>query len=402
MQLSREKRILFVYALETTIARSLPREMVRLYMRSRSQASSRVVTEIHTRAKLNSAPNTNSVVKVETNLETPDRIFVVSTHPKQSGESQSSNLHPNPNLDPSRNCHQASNQNSNRQAEESMNSVLTAPISQAKSQINSQLEHPIENLIDLILKWATEQDEPKIYLEPQAARELRNRNRPAQSQSLQEVQSKLAQKQLECDRLSEELTKFKRELHKRDRQFAALSSKHQQDLAKKEKQLNDLFQELLQVRAELIEPDRELENLENLEKSAPQAIDPAIHAEQLRSQLAQKEQQVKSEIFKRLLVTLDVFDLAIHQVKPQTEREQSIHASYQRLREKLLQDLQQFGVAVMETTGKIFDPTVHEAVIAQPTDKYPEGTILAEIRRGYLFQDRVLRYAQVKVAVSDR
>jgi molecular chaperone GrpE len=34
----------------------------------------------------------------------------------------------------------------------------------------------------------------------------------------------------------------------------------------------------------------------------------------------------------------------------------------------------------------------------EPTDEYPEGTVLEELVRGYYFGERVLRHALVKVA----
>ncbi len=34
----------------------------------------------------------------------------------------------------------------------------------------------------------------------------------------------------------------------------------------------------------------------------------------------------------------------------------------------------------------------------EPTDEYPEGTVLEELVRGYYLGDRVLRHAMVKVA----
>ena len=52
----------------------------------------------------------------------------------------------------------------------------------------------------------------------------------------------------------------------------------------------------------------------------------------------------------------------------------------------------------MRPEGKEFDPNLHEAVIRQPTNEHPEGTVLEELVRGYFLGDRVLRHAMVKVA----
>ena len=48
--------------------------------------------------------------------------------------------------------------------------------------------------------------------------------------------------------------------------------------------------------------------------------------------------------------------------------------------------------------GLPFDPNVHEAVVAQESDEYPEGTIIAVLEPGYLLHGRLLRPARVIVA----
>jgi molecular chaperone GrpE len=48
--------------------------------------------------------------------------------------------------------------------------------------------------------------------------------------------------------------------------------------------------------------------------------------------------------------------------------------------------------------GVPFDPTVHEAVLAQESAEYPEGTIAAVLEKGYLLHGRLLRPVKVIVA----
>ena len=54
----------------------------------------------------------------------------------------------------------------------------------------------------------------------------------------------------------------------------------------------------------------------------------------------------------------------------------------------------------MRPEGELFDPEYHEAMLRQETNDYPEGTVIEELRRGYLLGDKVLRHAMVKVAVE--
>jgi molecular chaperone GrpE len=49
-------------------------------------------------------------------------------------------------------------------------------------------------------------------------------------------------------------------------------------------------------------------------------------------------------------------------------------------------------------TGTLFDPNVHEAVLAQASPDYEEGTVLQVLERGYLLHGRLLRPAKVIVS----
>ena len=58
------------------------------------------------------------------------------------------------------------------------------------------------------------------------------------------------------------------------------------------------------------------------------------------------------------------------------------------------------GLTPIEAQGTQFDPHEHEAVVQQETAAVPEGTVTAELQRGYRLRDRVLRPALVAVATS--
>jgi molecular chaperone GrpE len=65
---------------------------------------------------------------------------------------------------------------------------------------------------------------------------------------------------------------------------------------------------------------------------------------------------------------------------------------------QLMDILGQFGFESVPTEG-MFDPSLHEAVERVPTAEPCEGTIVGVVRPGYKLHDRLLRPAQVKVAV---
>jgi molecular chaperone GrpE len=61
--------------------------------------------------------------------------------------------------------------------------------------------------------------------------------------------------------------------------------------------------------------------------------------------------------------------------------------------------LANMGVRRFAAAGEPFDARYHEVVeVVAPTDEHPAGTVVAEVQRGYLIGDEVLRPARVRVA----
>ena len=60
------------------------------------------------------------------------------------------------------------------------------------------------------------------------------------------------------------------------------------------------------------------------------------------------------------------------------------------------QTLEKMGVKEIE--AKTFDPSLHNAVMHIDDDSYGENEIVEVFQKGYMYYDKVLRYAMVKVA----
>ncbi len=56
------------------------------------------------------------------------------------------------------------------------------------------------------------------------------------------------------------------------------------------------------------------------------------------------------------------------------------------------------GVKPIEAQGKLFDPHYHEALMQVENKDLPEHTIVEELQKGYLLNDRVIRTTKVKVS----
>jgi molecular chaperone GrpE len=155
--------------------------------------------------------------------------------------------------------------------------------------------------------------------------------------------------------------------------------------------------------AALSELTQQIESLKvQLEERSTQYMRIAADFENYRKRTAKEKEeldlQVKRNTITELLPVVDNFERARAHLKPQSEGEMTIHKSYQGVYKQLVDCLKRLGVAPMRPEGQEFDPNLHEAVMREPTDEHPEGTVLEELVRGYYFGDRVLRHAMVKVA----
>jgi len=55
-------------------------------------------------------------------------------------------------------------------------------------------------------------------------------------------------------------------------------------------------------------------------------------------------------------------------------------------------------VRPIETLGEIFDPKLHEAISVKEDPALDENTITAELRKGYILKDRVIRPSLVEIS----
>lgn len=66
--------------------------------------------------------------------------------------------------------------------------------------------------------------------------------------------------------------------------------------------------------------------------------------------------------------------------------------------DKLPETLEKLHIKPVGAAGETFDPTYHNAVMHEENDAYGENEIMDVLQSGYLYEDRVIRYAMVKVA----
>lgn len=105
--------------------------------------------------------------------------------------------------------------------------------------------------------------------------------------------------------------------------------------------------------------------------------------------------QAVVRLLEDLLSIVDDFDRALAVESP--EGAAAYRKGVELIDAKLHDLLKRYGVKPIETLGTPFDPTRHEAVMHEASDR-PEGEVIGELRKGYMIGDRLLRAAMVKVA----
>lgn len=101
---------------------------------------------------------------------------------------------------------------------------------------------------------------------------------------------------------------------------------------------------------------------------------------------------------KGLLPIVDDFERGLEAVKNSSDAE-AVKEGMELIYNKLLKYLEQNGVKPIESTGKDFDPELHEAIAMIPVeDEAQKGKVIDTPTKGYTINgDKVLRFAKVAV-----
>ncbi|MGB9002229.1 MAG: nucleotide exchange factor GrpE [Nitrosotalea sp.] len=60
--------------------------------------------------------------------------------------------------------------------------------------------------------------------------------------------------------------------------------------------------------------------------------------------------------------------------------------------------LSEYGIRPIEALGEVFDPRLHEAMSIRDDSSLDDNTITAELRKGYILKDRVIRPSLVEIS----
>jgi molecular chaperone GrpE len=106
---------------------------------------------------------------------------------------------------------------------------------------------------------------------------------------------------------------------------------------------------------------------------------------------------VREELVYELLPSLDHLDIALKHAG-EDESTAGLKQGVEMTLRELHRTLEKFGLKVIEAEGKPFDPEYHHAVSQVESDELEDKTVVEEMRRGYMFGDKVLRASMVSVS----
>ncbi len=117
-----------------------------------------------------------------------------------------------------------------------------------------------------------------------------------------------------------------------------------------------------------------------------------------RVERERREQADKAvvDLLLELLLVVDDFDRALETDAP--EAAGPYRKGVELIHAKLHDLLRKHRVRPIEAVGAAFDPNVHQAVLQESSPAHRENEVIAELRKGYMMGDRLLRPAMVKVA----
>lgn len=126
----------------------------------------------------------------------------------------------------------------------------------------------------------------------------------------------------------------------------------------------------------------------------------ANHRKRAEKENREASQRATARVIEQLIPVVDGFE---HALAAHREAEYENHRKgFEIIYKQLLDNLARLGAERLEPLDQPFDPRFHQAMDREETTKHPDGTILAVYQPGWIYHERVLRPAMVRVAVQPK
>jgi molecular chaperone GrpE len=146
-------------------------------------------------------------------------------------------------------------------------------------------------------------------------------------------------------------------------------------------ELTRLKEEVKQLKNDLLKEKADMENVrKRLEKE----------------RINERKYQGMS-IIKDLLKPIHHFDLALN-AKIENEAVKNFQKGYEMIYKEIMTVFEQAGVSEIDALGEPYNPTIHHAIQVEKVDGIDSEMVVEVLQKGYMFKDRVIVPAMVKVS----
>ncbi len=191
-------------------------------------------------------------------------------------------------------------------------------------------------------------------------------------------------KSAETEKSEAMLEAMKRNFEERQREARSAVSRLKNERDERDKEISEL-------KSELKEAEKYRDILARVQAD--------FHNYKLRNERMTNDlaMQKISGFLKRLLPVIDHVHMARRAFETDSSKEQ-LKEGIEMVFDQFSRVLKMEGVNEIEAEGAKFDPSFHEAFLTVDTTEHEPETIVEEFRKGYIFNDKLLRPALVSVA----
>ena len=174
-------------------------------------------------------------------------------------------------------------------------------------------------------------------------------------------------------------------------------------------EVKEKIEELKKVKKEVKENKKVKkleEELDTLKKQAILSQEKALRAQaEMMNFKRRKEEETahmlkyaNEDLIKEILPIIDNFERGIKLDDNDLSDEVSKFLSgFKMIYSNLIGILNKYEVKEITAQGVEFDPNVHQAVLMEHDETKPSGVVLEVLQKGYMYKDKVIRPAMVKV-----
>jgi len=170
-------------------------------------------------------------------------------------------------------------------------------------------------------------------------------------------------------------------------------------------ELKELKKEVKKEKVDKKSKKLEIE-LENVKKEALLFQEKAMRAQAEMMNFKRRKEEETSyllkyaneDLIREILPIIDNFERGIKLDDNDLSDEVSKFLSgFKMIYSNLVGILNKYDVKEIEAYGVEFDPTIHQAVLMEHDESKPSGVVLEVLQKGYMYKDKCIRPAMVKV-----